>query len=90
MTTKNHATLLVGQLEWRHTKTVCALSDSERHLGHIYKIAGKWHAYDATRLNEEGNSFLLLGQYPSLEAAQEAIERSVGRRKNVVSFAGAA
>lgn len=71
----------MGQAQWRNTRTVCALTDDERHLGHIYKVGGQWHAYDATRLNPEGNSFRLLGIYPSLVAAKDAIEHSLGGKK---------
>jgi len=84
-----HARFLVGRPKWCITKTVCALTDDERHLGHIYKIGAKWHAYDATRMNPEGNSFRLVGVFPSFVLAKEGIEQSLAERPRVM-VAGAA
>jgi hypothetical protein len=37
---------------WRHSASICALADGERHLGHIVQIGGRWYAFDATHFNE--------------------------------------
>jgi peptide methionine sulfoxide reductase MsrB len=41
---------LTAERSWSNSKFVCALADSDRHLGHVIKDE-KWHAYDATHLN---------------------------------------
>ena len=77
--------------EWRNSNSVCALADGERHLGHVVRIGTRWHAFDATHFNEEGNSFRPLGKFVSLEAAKSAIEACCLRRAIAdMSFAGAA
>ncbi len=65
---------------WRDSAEICALADGERHLGHIVKVAGRWHAFDATHFNEESNGFRNLGSFARVESAKEAIElSSLGR-----------
>ncbi|MDE3197686.1 MAG: hypothetical protein KGN84_15160 [Acidobacteriota bacterium] len=61
---------------WRNSDTVCALADGERHLGHILKIGGRWHAFDATHANKTDNGFRFLGTYASLVSAKQAVEQS--------------
>src|ERR1700723_1786491 len=45
----------VATLTWRHSNHICALSDGERHVGHIVKIGGRWHAFDAMHSNDNGD-----------------------------------
>jgi hypothetical protein len=61
---------------WRDSAEICALADEERHLGHILRVGGRWHAFDATHFNEESNGFRRLGSFASKSAAKEAVERS--------------
>ena len=61
---------------WRDSTLICALADGERHLGHVLKIGGRWHAFDATHFNDESNGFRLLGSFASLSAAKEAVNQS--------------
>ena len=70
-----------GAPAWRISEHICALSDSERHLGHIVKIGARWHAYDATRSSETGDGFLCLGTFVSMDSAKHAIEQSCGRNR---------
>jgi hypothetical protein len=63
---------------WRDSNNVCALSDGDRHLGHIVLKAGQWNAFDATHLNENRSGFRYLGTFPSLNLAKTAVEASVG------------
>ncbi|MGD1068921.1 MAG: hypothetical protein ABSB15_02180 [Bryobacteraceae bacterium] len=73
---------------WRDSKAICALADGERHLGHIMKIGGRWHAFDATHFNDESNGFRSVGTFASLSAAKEAVEYSLHAAPR--AFAGAA
>src|ERR1700732_1455944 len=52
-------------LTWRHSDHICALWDGERHVGHIVKIGGRWHAFDAMHSNDNGDGFRSLGSYAS-------------------------
>lgn len=61
---------------WRNSDTVCALADRERHLGHILRIGGRWHAFDATHFNDDENGFRFLGTYASLNSAKQAVEQT--------------
>ena len=72
---------------WRDADTVCALADEERHFGHILLIEGKWHAFDATHLDEESHGFQRLGSFLSAEMAKQAVENKSTR---VFQYAGAA
>jgi hypothetical protein len=78
-----------GAPAWRISAHICALSDGERHLGHIVKVGARWHAYDATHSNETGDGFLCLGNFVSTESARDAVEQSCGYRRRG-SFQGAA
>ena len=80
----NSATALV----WRHSEHVCALSDGDRHIGHIVKIGGRWHAFDAMHSNEQGNGFRSLGTYAGAGPARNAVEQCY--RVLPVPLAGAA
>jgi hypothetical protein len=75
-------------LAWRISGHICALSDGERHVGHIVKISGRWHAYDAMHSNETGDGFRSLGTFVSLEPAKGAVAQSYLQRP--LSYAGAA
>lgn len=75
-------------LAWRISSQICALSDGERHVGHIVKIGGRWHAYDAMHANETGDGFRNLGTFAALEPAKAAVEQSYHLRS--LSYAGAA
>jgi hypothetical protein len=72
-------TSLPQQPVWRDSDSVCGLSDQERHLGHILKIDGRWHAFDGTHFNGESNGFRSLGSFASLTTAKEAVEAVAGR-----------
>jgi hypothetical protein len=78
-----------GAPAWRTSAHICALSDGERHLGHIVKVGARWHAYDATRSSETGDGFLCLGNFVSTESAKNAVEQSCGRSRRD-AFRGAA
>jgi hypothetical protein len=58
---------------WRDSNSICALADGERHMGHVLKIGGRWHAFDSMHFNEESNGFRSLGSFSSLSAAKEAV-----------------
>jgi hypothetical protein len=73
---------------WRESEAICALADRERHLGHILKIGGRWHAFDATHLNQDGNGFRFLGSFANVDSAKQAIEDRGPACKTL--FAGAA
>jgi hypothetical protein len=73
---------------WRDSQEICALADGERHLGHVIKIGGRWHAFDATHFNDESNGFRSVGTFASISAAKEALESSL--RPAPISLAGAA
>ena len=53
---------------------VCALADSERHLGHIFKVESLWVAFDGTRLAENGVGFRIIGAFPDVDSAKTAVE----------------
>jgi hypothetical protein len=65
---------------WRDSTDVCALSDGERHLGHIVLIGMNWNAFDAVHLNDNRNGFKYLGTFPSIAAAKAVVEVSIARR----------
>jgi hypothetical protein len=75
-------------LAWRISRNICALSDGERHIGHIVKIGGRWHAYDAMHTNETADGFCNLGTFAALESAKAALEQCYLQRS--LSYAGAA
>jgi hypothetical protein len=59
---------------WQIGDDVCALADSERHLGHILKAESQWIAYDGTCLGENGIGFRLIGIFPDIKSAKVAVE----------------
>lgn len=75
-------------VSWQNSDHICALSDGERHIGHVVKIGGRWHAFDATHSNETGDGFRSLGTFAVVETARHAVEQSY--RMLPLSFAGAA
>jgi len=85
---QNGKTAPLSVLEWRISDHICALSDGERHVGHIVKIGGRWHAFDAMHSNEKGDGFRSLGTFAAAGPAREAVEQ--GYRSKPISFAGAA
>ena len=62
---------------WNIGEHTCALSDSERHLGHVFRDGEKWLAYDAVHSNTKGNDFRFLGRYNSALDARRAVEKSL-------------
>jgi hypothetical protein len=65
---------------WRSSEHVCALSDDERHFGHVIKTQ-LWDAYDATHPNEASRGFKYLGAFDDLAAAMQAVESSVEKKR---------
>ena len=63
---------------WQDDIEVSALSDSERHLGHIFWDGDAWVAYDAVHPSPSSDGFLCLGRFRSVNEAKEVIEKSVG------------
>jgi hypothetical protein len=61
---------------WRDSENVCALSDGDRHLGHILRSGGQWKAFDATHLNRRRTGFLALGIFTDRQLAKAAVESS--------------
>jgi hypothetical protein len=61
---------------WRDSRYVCALSDGDRHLGHIVLRDDQWYCFDATHLNDARTGFMHLGTFPSINAAKAAVEGS--------------
>jgi hypothetical protein len=59
---------------WRISEKVCALADSERHLGHILKFGSQWLACDATRVGESGSGLWIIGIFPDIASAKSAVE----------------
>jgi hypothetical protein len=64
---------------WYDSATVCAIADSERHLGHVQRSGDIWAAYDGTHADEERGGFLQVGLFSSVTAAKLAVEKAVGR-----------
>jgi hypothetical protein len=84
-----HSGLCTGAaLVWRNSNHRCALSDSERHIGHIVRIGRRWHAFDATHSNAAGDGFRSAGTFVAAESARNAVEQSY--RSLPMPFAGAA
>jgi hypothetical protein len=78
---------------WRNSNSICALADGERHIGHVLKIGGRWHAFDGTHFNQESNGFRSLGSFAGLMAAKEAVLYSTGSESETdraFVYAGAA
>jgi len=62
---------------WKSSEHICALSDNERHLGHIIKTKD-WHAYDATHSDGTLSGFSYLGQFADRATAMQAVEAATG------------
>jgi hypothetical protein len=62
---------------WRESADVCALTDSERHLGHAIRVDKYWIAYDAIHANPSNKGFRVIGTFPTPAAAKHAIENVV-------------
>jgi hypothetical protein len=73
---------LTRSRSWKNSEYVCAFSDDERHLGHIFRTE-HWNAYDATRLNEASGGFKYLGSFVDLATAMLAVERSVEQKREL-------
>jgi hypothetical protein len=62
---------------WREAEDICALADSERHLGHAIRAQNHWVAYDAVHFNPTNDGFRVIGTFASVLAAKNAVESSV-------------
>jgi len=62
---------------WRESEDVCALTDSERHLGHAIRVDKHWIAYDAIHVNPSNEGFRVIGTFQTPAAAKHAIENAV-------------
>jgi len=62
---------------WRDSHNICALADSERHLGHAVRVGEYWIAYDAIHFNPANDGFRIIGTFRTIDQAKEAIESSV-------------
>ncbi len=67
---------IAGTPVWSDSGENCALSDDERHLGHIV-LASRWQAFDATKLNDSGDSYRYIGAFRGKREAKAAVESSV-------------
>jgi hypothetical protein len=65
---------------WHDSTFICALTDSERHLGHAIK-SDLWHAFDAIHPNSASTGFCYLGAFEELSDAKTAIEAAVLRAR---------
>jgi hypothetical protein len=65
-----------GSPVWSNSGDICALSDGERHLGHIV-LANRWQAFDATKLNDSGDGYRYIGAFGGKREAKAAVESSV-------------
>jgi hypothetical protein len=65
-----------AERSWRDSDFVCALADSDRHLGHLI-MTGEWHAYDATHLDEASKAFTYLGAFDDVAVAKRVVESCV-------------
>jgi hypothetical protein len=74
---------------WFDSSAVCALSDTDRHLGHVVFNKRHWEAFDATHLNASRDGFKYLGLYPTAEAAKAAVEASIAITVRVRHAGGA-
>ena len=64
-----------GALRWRTSNHTCALTDGERHIGHVVKLGSLWHAFDATHPNDSGDGFRPIGIFAVPDDGQRAVER---------------
>lgn len=63
---------------WQDSEMICALADTDRHLGHLIKLE-HWYAYDATRADEHSRNFRCLGAFADLASAKQILELAVWR-----------
>jgi hypothetical protein len=61
---------------WRDSRTICTLSDGDRHLGHIIQKDGQWYCFDGTHLNETRTGFRRVGTFQNIHTAKAAVEGS--------------
>ena len=66
---------------WSDSQYICALSDEDRHLGHIVDDLG-WHAYDAVHPNNAQGGLRYLGHFEDAASAKRAVETSTGYSAN--------
>jgi len=64
------------EASWQDSEVICALADTDRHLGHLIKLE-HWYAYDATRADETSRSFKCLGAFDDLASAKQMLELAV-------------
>lgn len=67
-----------GRPGWSDSAEICALSGAGRHLGHVVRSGSCWIAFDGTHPNRTGKGFQLLGTFPSVSEAKQAVERASG------------
>jgi hypothetical protein len=65
-------------LVWRELADVCALADSERHLGHAIRAGERWIAYDAIHFNPTKDGFRIIGTFATIDDARQAIINNSG------------
>jgi len=63
---------------WYDSSNICALADTDRHLGHAVNTPEGWVAFDSTRPNRNNDGFLMVGCFLNATTAKFAIELSVG------------
>ncbi len=73
------ATELPAAPRWSDSPSICSLTDTERHLGHIVNAGRYWIAFDATRFNGAHSGFAPLGTFPEIASAKRAVEQSCRR-----------
>jgi hypothetical protein len=73
---------------WFDSSEVCALSDTDRHLGHVVFNQKHWDAFDATHLNAARDGFKYLGAYPNSAQAKAAVEASIAPQVRVQHAGG--
>jgi hypothetical protein len=66
------------EASWRDSEFVCALADTDRHLGHLIRRE-QWYAYDATQLDDASTGFKCLGAFVDLAIAKQVVEFAVWR-----------
>jgi len=76
MGTELHFPQTSGMPVWHDSAHISALSDDERHLGHIVHTE-RWHAWDATKPNTTGDGMRYLGGFESADEAKKNVERSL-------------
>jgi len=79
----------VSSPTWYVAVGVCALADSERHLGHAVREGRHRLGYDAVHPNASNTGFKRLGTFKTLGEAKRAIESSVDAFQGWLAPAGA-